>query len=282
MRHMMKKMLPVLAVFVLSAALITPRAVCADPYTEVFPSGKIDWYRGVAEAVGASIIPAKARNSEKAKAKALNEAVDSARSNLLHLVGSIKIDSKTSVKHLFSQSDTFRARVEDLLKRISVQKVRYRANGRVEAKLTLGLAGSLSELVLPASIRIIESVQQPKTEVESKDKAFSGIIVDCLGVRGRPAMVPGVYDEDGQMVYGPPYISREHAVERGTAAYVRDLATAQRDERVSSKPLTVKGIRKAHTGPSDVVVSNSDAASIRGSANNLKLLQRCRVIIVLD
>ena len=110
------------------------------------------------------------------------------------------------------------------------------------------------------------------------------MIVDCSGMRVRPAMVPKVYDEDGQLVYGPPFISREYAVKDGVARYVRDLASSktEADGRVASRPLTVKGIRTSKTGSSDMVISNADAARVKASAGNLRSLQRCRVLIALD
>jgi len=106
--------------------------------------------------------------------------------------------------------------------------------------------------------------------------------VDTRGFQVKPAMSPKVVDEDGNEVYGSSYVSRDYAINQGMAGYAKDLASAQTNDRVTNNPLTVKGIKTADTGDSDIVISNADAASIKGSADNLTFLQKCRVMVVLD
>jgi len=247
-----------------------------------FHSGKIDWLHGVAETTVTTVLSAKHLRSDRARAKAANDALESARQSLLDLVGRIRIDSRTSIKDLLSRAETLRHSLQELVRDLPVQSIRYRGNGRVELNLAVALSGALSELMLPQDIRTIDSVHQPRIPTPTTDQGFTGLVVDCPGVSARPAMVPKIFDEDDQLVYGPPYISREYAVKKGVAGYFRDVGAAQRDERVGPKPLTVKGIKTAANGPSDLIISNSDAARIRGTASNLKWLQRCKVLIVIE
>jgi hypothetical protein len=277
----MKKRVLALGIFVFSA-LLEPFPASAREYTEVFHSGKIDWLHGIAETTVTTVLSAKQLRSDRARTQAANDALESARQSLLDLVGRIKIDSRTSIKDLLSQAEILRDRLQELVRNLPVQSVRYRGKGRVELSLAVALSGTLSELLLPQDIRTIESIQQPKTPTQTGEQGYTGLVVDCLGVSVKPAMVPKIFDEDGQLVYGPPYISREHAVKRGVAGYLRDVDGAQMDERVGPRPLIVKGIKTAATGPSDFIISNSDAARIRETASNLKWLQRCKVLIVLE
>jgi hypothetical protein len=256
--------------------------VLAASYTEVFHSGKIDWSKWCAESVGTTVLSSKDEKSEKAKAAASEEALNSARANLFDLIGRIKVDSSTTVKDLLLQSEPLRNKVRDLVERVPPKKVRFSKDGRVEATVSMAMAGPLSELVLPDSICAIDSVQPNVPNNNSKKESYTGLVVECTGIRIRPAMFPSVFDEDGQLVYGSPYIHREHAVKKGVAAYTRDVAAAERDERVAPRPLIVKGIRAAASGPSDIVISNSDAARVRGSAYHLKWLKGCRIMIVLE
>jgi hypothetical protein len=266
--------------FLISLIYISP--VLGAGYTEVFHSGKIDWSRWSAEAVGTTVIPASKAKSEKAKAAAAEEAVKSARANLFDLVGRIKVDSSTTVKDLLSQSESLRNEVRGLVEKVVPKKVRFSKTGRVEATVILPIAGPLSELVLPNSIRAIDSVQANGPLPNAQKESFTGLVVECSGIRVRPAMFPSLFDEDGRLVYGSPYIHREHAVKKGVAVYTKDRAGAEKDERVTPRPLIVKGIRAAASGPSDIVISNSDAGRVRGSASHLKWLQNCRIIIVLE
>lgn len=251
-------------------------------YTEVFHTGKIDWATGAAEATGTTILLPKDAKSEKARAASAEEALKSARANLFDLVGRIKVDSLTRIKDLLQESEPLQARIRDLVEKVPAQKVRFSSNGRVETTLTMLIPGPLAELVLPQSICPIDSVQSKNSNHNSEKELYTGLVVVCLGIRIGPAMFPTIFDEDGQLVYGAPFIHRAHAVKRGVAAYSRDIAAGERDERVAPRPLIVKAIKAAASGPSDIVISNSDAAKVRGSAHNLKLLQTCRVIIIME
>lgn len=273
-------------VFLIIAAFLTwllPLSpVLGAGYTEVFHSGKIDWFKWSAESVGTTVLSRKSGKSEKAKAATGEEAVKAARENLFDLVGRIKVDSSTTIKDLLSQSEPLRNRVRELVEKVPAKRVRFSKTGRVEATISISMAGPLSDLVLPDGIRAIDSVQSNPPQSAPPKETFTGLVIECTGIRIRPAMFPSVFDEDGQLVYGSPYIHRDHAVKRGVAAYTRDATEAERDERVASRPLVVKGIRPAASGPSDIVISNSDAAKVRGSASHLKWLQDCRIMIVLE
>jgi hypothetical protein len=95
-------------------------------------------------------------------------------------------------------------------------------------------------------------------------------------------MSPRIYDEDGKEVYGSANVDREYAVQQGMSGYARDLTAAQSNQRVTANPITVKALRNAGAGRSDVIISNADAQQIRASAENASFMKKCRVMIVLD
>ncbi|MBN2123081.1 MAG: hypothetical protein JW821_02205, partial [Deltaproteobacteria bacterium] len=111
---------------------------------------------------------------------------------------------------------------------------------------------------------------------------ITGFVVDCRGIEVKPALVPRIMDENGNVVYGSAYVSRDHAVKEGMVGYVQEIEAMGDHFRSGATPLVVKGIRTADAGATDIVISNADGARIRGSASNLELLQRCRVTILLD
>ena len=65
----MRKLFPLLAVILLGILLL-PGRVQARAYTEVFHSGKIDWLKGTAEAVGIAKSPPRCCESEPAEGQA--------------------------------------------------------------------------------------------------------------------------------------------------------------------------------------------------------------------
>ena len=95
-------------------------------------------------------------------------------------------------------------------------------------------------------------------------------------------MVPVLMDESGQEVYGPAYVSREFAVQRGMCRYVRGMDDSANLPRVAPNPLFVKGLRTEAKGSCDIVISNADASKLRGVSSHLEFLKQCRVVIVLD
>jgi hypothetical protein len=52
--------------------------------------------------------------------------------------------------------------------------------------------------------------------------------------------------------------------------------------RVADKPLTVKALKVSGDARVDIVISKADAAVIQGEAQNLSMLEKCKVIILVD
>jgi hypothetical protein len=98
----------------------------------------------------------------------------------------------------------------------------------------------------------------------------------------QPAMVPLIVDEEGEVVYGPAFASRDYAEEKGMASYMRNFASAKNHPRVGPRPLGVKGICTLKARPCDIMISQEDAAKIRRLASNLGFLHQCRVLVVVD
>jgi hypothetical protein len=112
--------------------------------------------------------------------------------------------------------------------------------------------------------------------------AYTGLVVDARGIAAHPAMLPHIYDEDGKEVYGAANVDREYAVQQGMSGYTRDLTAAQSNQRVTANSLTAKALKTGGSGKTDLIISNTDAAQIRASAENASFMKKCRVMIVLD
>ena len=278
----MKKLAIISMVIFLSLFFIIPCEIRAQNAVESFENGKIDWTTGVALAIGIGAPPPKPVNMAQARAMAKRAAVIVARRNLLEIIKGVRIDSLTLIKDFVVQSDIIRNQVDGYLERSQVVDIAYMSDGSVEATVAMNLRGGFSNLMLPKSIQSIPAIRQPQVSPGAQGEAYTGLVVDTRGFQVKPAMSPKVVDEDGNEVYGSSYVSRDYAINQGMAGYAKDLASAQTNDRVTNNPLTVKGIKTADTGDSDIVISNADAASIKGSADNLTFLQKCRVMVVLD
>ena len=269
---------------------------------QVGAHGSINWSEGIMMAVGIGTPPEKYYGKPQARPMALRAAQLDAYRNLLEVTKGVRVDSTTIVKDSMVESDMIRSQVEGMVKGAQIVKKEYLSDGTVEVTLAMSLHGGFAQLILPKDIKQVpeiktipqavpappeagEALAPPSRESTTPTAApaiYTGLVVDASGLNARPAMSPKVFDENEQEVYGSGYVSREFAVQQGMAGYAKDLTAAQSNPRVTNEPFTVKGLRTAGPGQSNVVISNADAAKIRGASENLSFLKKCRVMIVLD
>ena len=278
---MKKPMIHIFTLLVLSF-LIWPASGFSKAYIQSFKNGKIDWLNGVAEAVANGSSPKGTLNLSQARTMARIEAISSARLNLLEIINGIQVESKTSIKDLSARSKTIREGIYRLLINSRLVDIEFKKDGSVMAKVTMEVIGPLAELVLPKTIVSISPVKQSIAPNNKKNDHNTGLVVDCRGFKVETSLAPRIVDEDGKVVYGSAYVSRDYAIKRGMAGYLKDLESALSHSRIGPKPFVFKGLRTAKTGLSDIVISIADSAKIRGTASNLGFLKRCRIIIVLD
>lgn len=260
----------------------------ARVYFENFPKGTIDWSNGMAEAVGFGNPHGKAVNLAQGRALALHDAVALARRNLLKIVMEIRVDSASTVKDIAAKDETLVHKLRTFLRNSEVENLSYSTDGTIEATVGIKFRGPVADLLLPGSIRRIKPIQGqvPGRKIayskNGRGKAYTGLVVDCRGLKVHPALVPRILDEEGDTVYGSPSVSREYAIARGVAGYISKLEEARTDPRVGANPLIVQAVRASGKGSSDIVISNSDAEKIVGTASNLTFLKEGRVLFVLD
>ena len=222
-------------VFLLMVCISVPilvRWVYGGSYIQTFEQGRLDWTNGIVEVWAVGTPPAQALSAAQGRALGEAKAGTVARNILIGLLESIRIDSKTTVKEAIAHQGARDELVEAVLRDSYVVEKSVLADGTVRVTVAIKLNGSFADLVLPESIVSIKTVEQsPK-----KEEQFTGLIVDCRGISLSPAMVPMIIGEDGQVVYGTAYVSRDHALAEGMAAYARGLAKARDNPRVGPNP----------------------------------------------
>ncbi len=116
----------------------------------------------------------------------------------------------------------------------------------------------------------------------SGESVYTGLIIDATALGVTPSISPKVLDEDHREIYGSSVVSRRSAVSSGIAAYAQDLASASEAERVADNPVVIRGLRASGANKSNIIISRSDARTLRNSSKNLAFLQECRVLIIID
>lgn len=270
---------------VIAVLFIIPFSVFCQEWQDLVQqtqSGTINWTNGVVQAKGIGAPP---DGSPAARPMAIRAAKMDAYRNLLETIKFVRINSTTTVENYIVKSDIITSQVEGMIRGADIIDTKYLSDGTIEVTVQMGMRESFSSLVLPKDIQQVETVKpisKPDMPPKTSGAVFTGLIVDAKGLKAKPAMSPKVVDENGQEVYGSAYVSREFAVQQGMSGYAKDLEAAAKNQRVTDNPLLVKGIKTSGPGNSDIVISNADAAAIRGAADNLSFLKKCRVMIVVD
>lgn len=268
--------------------LLFPSWSEAGAYVERTKKGRIDWSNRIVEAVGVGVAPGKVLNRAQARALAIQNARLAARKNIFEILKMLPIDSKHLARDIVLKNGPLAAKVQEMLYRSEQVEISFLPGNKVRMKIAIAIRGPLADILLPGSIREIEHIKcsHGKRKMDSakkrEKKAFTGLIVDCRGLKVRPAIVPRIVDEDGNEIYGPAIVNRESALRKGVACYMKRLGDALHDARIGKNPMTVKGVRPSGTNSSDIVVANSDAGRIVGTPANLGFLRNADVIIVLE
>ena len=246
--------------------------------------GKINWSEGYIEAVGIGAPPERYIGKPQARPMALRAARVDAYRNLLETTKGVRIDSATVVKDFTVESDVINAQVEGLVKGAKLVNQDYLSDGTVEVTLRMPMAGGFAQVIIPKALekRPEATPPVPPAGPAPSGDVFTGMVVDARGLQARPAMAPKVLDENGKEVYGSMNVDKEFAVQQGMSGYARDLTAAQSNPRVTNNPVSVKGVKTEGPGRAVIVISHADADKIRGAADNMTFLKKCRVMIVLD
>ncbi len=244
-------------------------------------SGKVDWTTGVITAVGIGAPPAQPANAAQARAMAERAAQVVAYRNLLEAIKGVRVDSTTTVENFMVTSDVIRTEVNGIIQGATVMDKKYMSDGSVEVTVGMKLTGALAETLLPKGVTPAAPGTAPGASAAA-GQLYTGLVVDARGLGVRPALAPKILNEDGKEVYGSAWINRDYAVREGMVGYLKDPAAAQTNPRVADKPLMVKAIKTSGDARVDTVISNADAAAIQSASQNLSMLEKCRVIILVD
>ncbi len=244
-------------------------------------TGKVDWTTGVITAVGIGAPPANPVNAAQARAMAERAAQVVAYRNLLEAVKGVQVDSNTTVENFVVTSDVVKTQVSGIIQGATVMDKKYMSDGSVEVTVGMKLTGALADALLPKGAG---TPQMPAGAAPAANpgQIYTGLIVDARGLGVRPAMSPKILSEDGREVYGSARVNRDWAVREGMVGYLKDPSSAQTNPRVTDKPLLVKAIKVSGDGRVDMVISNADAAALQNVTQNLSMLEKCRVIVLVD
>jgi hypothetical protein len=139
----------------------------------------------------------------------------------------------------------------------------------------------------PATVetKITKTPEVPaKTEaqLDLKKLEYTGLIVDARKLGLRPALVPKILNEKGELVYSAQSIEQQELIRMGLVGYAKDVNAASKNQRVTADPYVVPGLSATGEKKTDVVISNRDSQIILTTAPYTGYLKNGRVMVVYD
>ena len=128
----------------------------------------------------------------------------------------------------------------------------------------------------------------PEVQVKVEEKLdlkkleYTGLIVDARKLGLRPALIPKILNQNGELVYSQQSLEQKELIRMGLVGYAKDVDAAARNQRVTADPYVIPGLNAAGEKKTDVVISNREAQVVLTTAPYTGYLKNGRVMIVYD
>ena len=232
----------------------------------------LDWTQNYIEATGMAVAPTGTKGAQ-AMALARRGAIVDLQRNLLEFLAGVQLDARTTMDD-FMASDRVRSEVSGIIKNIELLEGQwdgesYTITGRIKLpQLRVVVASNYK----PAPVEKEEIPPAKRTGGK-----YTGLVIDVRHLSLTPSMTFNVFDEKGKAVYGMEFVNQQNYLQSGLCAYYHNLNYARGEVFVATNPIVTKALRLTG-GNVDIVISNGDAAKVRGSSFDFR--KECKVIVV--
>ena len=210
------------------------------------------------------------------------EAKNRARGHLMDLVKLVNFDDRT-VGEIMGKDPLIESRIKSLVGSAYQQgEIEYLERSEVAIALAVKMSG-LAEILVDANGHLNENLSQAaflmtRNSVPRSERA-SGIVIDARNIYHVPAMVPKIFNENDNLVYGPRHYTRSRSVNRGPMGYAHSMKDGNVVRRVGKNPIIIEAI--SSDDKVNLTISNSDAEKIRDVEKKFGLLTNCKVLVLL-
>ena len=109
--------------------------------------------------------------------------------------------------------------------------------------------------------------------------SLTGLIVDAVGLKAKPALAFRILKPDGTSFYEREIVKPNFFRTYGTASYTRSIEGAKKEGKIGDNPLIVRATGMDVNG-TDIRISDEDLQRIQ--AENLWFLLEGRVVVATD
>lgn len=247
-----------------------PGTASESKIVEKLEHGQIDWTERVVLSTGSGAPDLKLSNVAQVRLAAEQAAKLDAYRKVLETLKGIRVTATSSGDALLSRTEVS-AQVQGIIRGCKTVDTRYYSDGGVDVVIRCPLDGGLAAALVPVETR--------KRLSTTGNATHTGLIVDAVGTKVRPALSPRLVDADGKILYSPAVVGPNPFRNHGAAGYARTVDDARRDARVGDNPLVIRAVGLGDR-PTDVQVSAEDATKL--AHGNLSFLVEARVVIATD
>lgn len=270
--------------------------------------GRINYDAGIVKAIGMGAIARPTIKKSRAQdvLDAREAAVADALRNLSMAISRVRVTSSTRVENYILKSDEIRVRIDTIIRGATVVEEKVLPTSAVyRVVLQVRLTGPDSLLdaieaaeanarraaVAEGGVRpdpLMGSVTRPAPSpfspgMPAPDGAeYTGLIIDCRGLRVVSIPAPKLYDDGGREVYGTIRVSPEYVNEVGIVGYPRSMDAARRSSRAGDRPLVIRALRVSDGSRFHPVISRRDAERARQANESGHFFERTAVIFLVD
>lgn len=137
----------------------------------------------------------------------------------------------------------------------------------------------LEEKKIPAAPEVPAKIEG---KLDLKKMEYTGLIVDARKLNLRPALIPKILNQRGELVYSQQSLDQRDLVKMGLVGYAKDVDAATKNQRVTAEPYVIPGLNATGEKKTDVVISDRDAQIVLTTAPYTGYLKNGRVMIVYD
>jgi|UniRef100_A0A7V6CMJ8 hypothetical protein len=131
------------------------------------------------------------------------------------------------------------------------------------------------DLPVPEGVKLI-----PYEEPNIFKENYTGIIIDARHLSLKPALFFKVYNEELKEIYSVAFCDSLSLLTNGLCSYVKTLEEAFKHPKAGNFPLYISALKTTGKNKCDLIIANKDALTLHSCLNNIKLLEKCRVIVV--
>ena len=252
--------------------IISAITLFAQDVIETKQNGLINWSEGTATSTGLGFAK-KGYNKTIIIQKAKRAAKLDAMRNLLEIIGSIRIDSSSTISDKILEDDSVKTKINGYIRNIINIKYTELEDNTVQAEITIKLDSEIYPNFKQNDDLLLD------TKMFTGKKA-TGIIINAKNVNFVPSLSPKIIQEFKGTLYPANIVKKDNISNKFVVTYLRNLNDAKRHELVGEFPIIINAKKVNGLKNDQLVLDKANSSKIKNEVK-LKALEEARVIIVI-